>query len=146
VAPRRAAAAGAAGGACSHGRHCHSTPSLTVIGCHSSVIYVLILLPVLSVSVEMAVLPVLSVSVDVAVPPRAGRLPHDAVEGRLVRGLQAPRGKMHRVDPEFWVDLTFSNRDSQSNCWVNWKIMGQPCEFQVLGVDVKAIQTPLSIF
>jgi hypothetical protein len=24
--------------------------------------------------------------------------------------------------------------DSQSNCWVDWKIMGQPCEFQV-GAD-----------
>ena len=40
-------------------------------------------------------------------------------------------GKIHRVDPDFGSTLTVSNRDSQSNCWVNWKIMGQPCEFQV---------------
>ena len=40
-------------------------------------------------------------------------------------------GKIHRVDPDFASTLTASNRDSQSNCWVNWKIMGQPCEFQV---------------
>jgi hypothetical protein len=35
------------------------------------------------------------------------------------------------VDPDFGPTLTVSNRDSQFNCWVNWKIMGQPCEFQV---------------
>jgi hypothetical protein len=41
-------------------------------------------------------------------------------------------GKIHRVDPDFGSTLTVSNRDSQSNCWVNWKIMPrQPCEFQV---------------
>jgi hypothetical protein len=40
------------------------------------------------------------------------------------------KGKIHRVDPDFGSTLTVSNRDSQSNCWVNWKIMGQPCEFQ----------------
>jgi hypothetical protein len=42
-------------------------------------------------------------------------------------------GKIHRVDPDFGSTLTGSNRDSQSNRWVNWKIMGQPCEFQVRG-------------
>jgi hypothetical protein len=42
-------------------------------------------------------------------------------------------GKIHRVDPDFRSTLTVSNRDYQSNCWVNWKIMGQPCEFQVEG-------------
>ena len=41
-------------------------------------------------------------------------------------------GKIHRVDSDFGSSLTVSNRDHQSNCWVNWKIMGQPCEFQVL--------------
>jgi hypothetical protein len=40
-------------------------------------------------------------------------------------------GKIHRVDPDFGSTLTVSNRDSQSNCWVNWKIMGRPCGFQV---------------
>jgi hypothetical protein len=40
-------------------------------------------------------------------------------------------GKIHRVDPGFGSTLTASNRVSQSNCWVNWKMMGQPCEFQV---------------
>jgi hypothetical protein len=44
---------------------------------------------------------------------------------------EATKGKIHRVDPEFGSTLTVSNRDYQSNCWVNWKIMGQPCEFQV---------------
>jgi hypothetical protein len=39
--------------------------------------------------------------------------------------------KIHRVDPDFGSTLTDSNRDSQSNRWVNCKIMGQPCEFQV---------------
>ena len=44
-----------------------------------------------------------------------------------------PKGKIHRVDPDFGSSLTVSNRDSQSNCWVNFKIVGQPCEFQVCG-------------
>ena len=39
--------------------------------------------------------------------------------------------EIHRVDPDFRSTLIVSNRDSQSNCWVNCKIMGQPCEFQV---------------
>jgi hypothetical protein len=42
-----------------------------------------------------------------------------------------PEGEIHRVDPDFGSTLTASNRDSQSNCWVNLKIVGQPCEFQV---------------
>ena len=41
-------------------------------------------------------------------------------------------GKIHRVGPYFGSTLTVANRDSQSNCWVNWKTMGLPCEFQVL--------------
>ena len=45
--------------------------------------------------------------------------------------LAEPEGKIHRVDPDFGSTLAASNRDSQSNCWVNWKIMGQPCKFQV---------------
>ena len=43
----------------------------------------------------------------------------------------APGRKSCRVDPDFGSTLTASNRDSRSNYWVNWKIMGQPCEFQV---------------
>ena len=42
-----------------------------------------------------------------------------------------PEGEIHRVDPDFGSILTVSSRDSQSNCWINLKIMGQPCEFQV---------------
>jgi hypothetical protein len=42
----------------SHGRHCHSTLSMTVIHCHSLGIYILILLPLLSFSVKMTVSPV----------------------------------------------------------------------------------------
>jgi hypothetical protein len=41
------------------------------------------------------------------------------------------KGKIHRVGPDFGSTLTVSSRDYQSKCWVNWKIMGQPCEFQV---------------
>jgi hypothetical protein len=52
---------------------------------------------------------------------------HVPMEPMEVRG----QAKIHRVDPEFGSTLTASNRDSQSNCWVNLKIMGQPCEFQV---------------
>jgi hypothetical protein len=56
--------------------------------------------------------------------------------GRMI-GIVAPAtalgGKIHRVDPDFGSTLTASKRDSQSNCWVNWKIMGEPCKFQVLG-------------
>jgi hypothetical protein len=43
----------------------------------------------------------------------------------------AAEGKTYRVGLDFGSTLTASNKDSQSNCWVNWKIMGQPCEFQV---------------
>jgi hypothetical protein len=48
------------------------------------------------------------------------------------------QGKFHRVDPDFGSTLTASNRTSQSNCWVNWKIMGQPCEFQVPRTDSRS--------
>jgi hypothetical protein len=41
------------------------------------------------------------------------------------------KGKNYRVDPDLGSTLTVSNRNYQSNCWVNWKIMGQPCDFQV---------------
>jgi hypothetical protein len=41
------------------------------------------------------------------------------------------QGKTHRVGPDFGSTLTVSSRDYQSKCWVNWKSMGQPCEFQV---------------
>jgi hypothetical protein len=53
---------------------------------------------------------------------------NDGVEGR-----SRPEGKIYRVDPDFGSTLTVSSRDYQSKCWVNWKILGQPCGFQVLG-------------
>ena len=53
------------------------------------------------------------------------------------------KGKNHRVDPDFGSALTVSNRDSQSNCWANWKIMGQPCEFQVLPSPSSTRRAPL---
>jgi hypothetical protein len=37
---------------------------------------------------------------------------------------QRVEGKIHRVDPDFGSTLTAANRDSRSNCWINWKIMG----------------------
>ena len=43
----------AADGAASPGRHCHSTLPLTAIGCHSVGIHTLILLSLLSLSVEI---------------------------------------------------------------------------------------------
>ena len=46
-------------------------------------------------------------------------------------------GKIHRVGSDFGSTLTVSNRDSQSNCLVNGKIMGQPCEFQA--VDLRGV-------
>jgi hypothetical protein len=39
-------------------------------------------------------------------------------------------GKIHRADPYLGPTLTSSNRNYQSNCWVNLKMMGQPCRFQ----------------
>jgi hypothetical protein len=53
-------------------------------------------------------------------------------------------GKIHRVDPDFGPTLTVCNRDSQSNCWVNWKIMSHPCELQVLGQPGPARPLPRS--
>jgi hypothetical protein len=44
------------------------------------------------------------------------------------------KGKIHRVDPDFGSTSTASTRDSQPNRWVNLKIVGQPCEFQVTDV------------
>jgi hypothetical protein len=42
-------------------------------------------------------------------------------------------GKIHRVDPDFGSNLTFSTIGilSQNAGPCNWKIMGRPCEFQV---------------
>jgi hypothetical protein len=51
-------------------------------------------------------------------------------------------GKIYRVDPDFGSTLTVSNRDYQSNCWVKWKIMGQPCEFQVPVGGVRSHRAP----
>jgi hypothetical protein len=50
-------------------------------------------------------------------------------------GAARMEGKIHRVDPDFGSTLTASNGNSQSNCWVNLKIVGQPCEFQVRGLN-----------
>ena len=57
--------------------------------------------------------------------------PKDSAAAPQLESVPEFEGKIHRVDPAFGSTLTASNRDSQSNCWVNWKIMGQPCEFQV---------------
>jgi hypothetical protein len=58
------------------------------------------------------------------------------------RFLALAKGKIHRVDPDFGSTLTVSNRDSQSNCWVNWKIMGRPCEFQVFALRARPPPPP----
>jgi hypothetical protein len=65
--------------------------------------------------------------------PRLGARPERAGVAEVLREEDLV-GKIHRVDPDFGSTLTFSNSDSQSNCWVNWKIVGQPCEFQVCWV------------
>jgi hypothetical protein len=49
-----------------------------------------------------------------------------------VGGGGRPKGKINRVGPGFGSTLTASSRDSQSDCWVSWKILGQPCGFQVI--------------
>jgi hypothetical protein len=70
-------------------------------------------------------------------------LPRSSTAGISTR----PHGEIHRVDPDFGSTLTASSRDYQSNCWVNWKIMGQPCGFQVLrsawGEVGRALQSDL---
>jgi hypothetical protein len=58
--------------------------------------------------------------------------PKDSAAAPQLESVPEFEGKIHRVDPAFGSTLTASNRDSQSNCWVNSKIVGQPCEFQVL--------------
>ena len=60
--------------------------------------------------------------------------------GEQVAPAALPQGTIHRVDPDFGSTLTVSNRDSHSNCWVNWKIMGRPCEFQVIPGVSSALQ------
>ena len=47
-------------------------------------------------------------------------------------------GNIRRVGPDFGSTLTVSSRGLQSNCWVNWKVMGQPCEFQVTAAAAAA--------
>ena len=54
-----------------------------------------------------------------------------AIKFILERVGLAMEGKTHRVDPDFGSTLAVSDRDSQPDCWVNWKVMGQPCNFQV---------------
>jgi hypothetical protein len=58
--------------------------------------------------------------------PHAARLSGAAAPRRRRRA----RGKIQRVDPDFGSTLAVSNRDSQSNCWANLRILGQPCESQ----------------
>jgi hypothetical protein len=48
---------------------------------------------------------------------------------------------MHRVDPDFGSTLTVSNMDSQSNCWVNLRILSQPCEFYLRGPRAHCAQS-----
>jgi hypothetical protein len=57
----------------------------------------------------------------------AGRRAAPPAPAGCVRARLKP--EIHRIDPEFGSTLTISNRDSQSNCWVNLRILGQPCEF-----------------
>jgi hypothetical protein len=46
--------------------------------------------------------------------------------------------EIHRVDPEFGSTLTVSNRDSQSNCWVNLRILVNPVNFTLqMGSDYR---------
>jgi hypothetical protein len=54
-------------------------------------------------------------------------------------------GEIHRVGPDFGSTSTASNRDYQSNCWVNWKIMGEPCEFQVWGPVTLSLQKKMHL-
>ena len=62
----------------------------------------------------------------------AQRLPrHTSSQGIVCA--REPEGKIHRVDPDFGSTLTDYNRNSQSNRWVNWKIMGQLCKFSGSG-------------
>ena len=55
----------------------------------------------------------------------------DREDPRRREDLRTASGRTHRVGPDFGPALTISSRDSQSNRWVDWKITGQPCEFQV---------------
>jgi hypothetical protein len=62
------------------------------------------------------------------------RLCSEGGELRLeVRSAGTPRSSSPRITTRAPTGKVISNRDSQSNCWVNWKIMGQPCGFQVEG-------------
>jgi hypothetical protein len=63
-------------------------------------------------------------------------------EGARGGGILQEEGKIHRVDPDFGPTLTASNRDKQSNCWVNLKILGQPCGFQVKAREAGARGAP----
>ena len=47
------------------------------------------------------------------------------------RSERAFKGKIYRMDPDCGSTFTISDGEFQSKCWVNLKIMGQPCEFQV---------------
>ena len=46
--------------------------------------------------------------------------------------------KFYRVDPESGSTLRLLYRDFQSNCWVNLRILGQPCEFYLISAVGKA--------
>jgi hypothetical protein len=63
-------------------------------------------------------------------PPRLAE--NLRASGREPEALEVQSGpEIHRVDPDFGSTFTVSSREYQSKCWVNWKITGQPCDFQV---------------
>jgi hypothetical protein len=68
---------------------------------------------------------------------KAHRAQHENIRGEeslagtmRARNSSQREGRIHRVYPDFGSTLTVSDRDSQPNCWVSWKIMGQPCGSQ----------------
>jgi hypothetical protein len=63
---------------------------------------------------------------------------HIMVSYLLVNQVLEP--EIHRVDPEFGSTITVSSRDSQSTCWVTWKLMGQPCEFYLQVLASKCLR------
>jgi hypothetical protein len=63
-----------------------------------------------------------------APPPVWEEVTSTEVDGSPGR-LTPLKPEIHRVDPEFGSTLGLLYRDFQSNCWVNLRILGQPCEF-----------------
>ena len=57
----------------------------------------------------------------------------------------SPKPEIHRVDPDcIWVNPKGAYIDFQSNCWVNLRILGQPCGFYLLG-DARAALQPRAL-